>query len=377
MRIGIDARCLEWNIGGPARYLINMLRLWPRMTEKHRFVLFFQNDVPKAAFLQHGHFEHVLIKGPKWLRTRRIVAEQLLMPFAIRKHKLDLFFTPWYSAPLLNFGVKTVIGAWDITCTTHPDHYTIFDRISFGVFMPPSCKKAAGLITCSSYDAGQIQRYYGIPAERICVVPFAVEAKFTPVDDHERLKSFRQKYGLAERYILSMGIIIPRRNVDVIIDAFINIHDKYPDVGLVVIGRNLTVPFVNIEKKMKPLIDKGRGVYLSRAPEEDIVNFYRGAWYYVCTSTVDGESLMLKEAMGCGTPVITSPLLKETVGGNAVIVEDPSDRRQTAEILRKVITDFELREHYALEGLKWTQGLSWDRVAEESLKFIEGHRSCS
>lgn len=372
MRIGIDARCLEWSLGGPARYLINMLKRWPRLRPQHRYVLFFQHSVPETDLpLDHERFEHVLIRGPRLLKRRRIVGEQLLMPFAIRKSRLDVFFTPWYSAPWVTFGVKTVIGAWDIACSTHPSHYKLADIVSFGLFMPRSCRRAHGLLTCSRFDARQIERHYGVPAERICVVPYAADEKFSPADDPERLASFRKKYGLPERYILSMGIIIPRRNVDVVVDAFTDIQEAHPDVGLVVIGRNLTVPFVDIEKKMKPLVERGRGLYLVRAPEADIADFYRAAWYYVCTSTVDGESLMLKEAMRCGTPVITSPLLEETVGGNAMILKDPTDRRQTAEILERVLAAPELRDQCGREAAAWARTLSWDKVAEESLRFIE------
>ena len=80
---------------------------------------------------------------------------------------------------------------------------------------------------------------------------------------------------------------------------------------------------------------------------------------------------MLKEAMQCGTPVITSPLLKETVGGNAVILDDPTDSKQTVAVLRKVALDKQLRDYYANEGIKWMQPLSWERVARESLEFLE------
>ena len=41
MKIGIDARCLEWGRGGVARYLINMLKIWPKITNKHHFILYF------------------------------------------------------------------------------------------------------------------------------------------------------------------------------------------------------------------------------------------------------------------------------------------------------------------------------------------------
>lgn len=372
MKIGIDAQCLEWQIGGPARFLVNMLKIWPQMNKRHRFVLFFRNDIPDDDFLKNDLFEHVLLKGPRIFKTRRILAEQLLMPFAIKQNKLDLFFTPWYSAPLLSDVPKTVVGCWDISHSTHPSHYTILDRISFGIFSPRSCRQADGVLTCSQFDARQIEKYYGIPFERICVVPFAAEDKFKPADDTEEVESFRRRYGFPARYILSLGTGLPkRRNVDVIIDAFKDIYHNYPDMGLVLVGKNMTVPFVDIEGKMKPLIEKGRGFYLQRAPEDDIVNFYRGAWYFICTSTTDGESIPLKEAMQCGTPVITSPFLEETIGGNGVILSDPTDRKRTADVFRRIISDEGLREHYAAEGQKWMKSLSWEKVAKDSLEFFE------
>ncbi|MDD5129524.1 MAG: glycosyltransferase family 1 protein [Candidatus Omnitrophica bacterium] len=371
MKIGIDARCLEWNIGGVTRYLINMLKLWPQISKQHKYVLFFQNHIPQEEFLNNSLFECILIKGPKILKTRRIVGEQLLMPFAIKQAKLDLFFAPWYSAPLLSPCSKTVIGCWDVSCNSHGAHYSILERISFGFFSPRSCQKAQGIITCSQYDSRQIQKYFRIPAERICVVQFAADDKFKPVDSPDQLDTFRAKYGLPKKYILSMGIIIKRRSVDVVIDAFKEIYRDYPDLGLVVIGRNATVPFVDIQGKMQDLIEQKRGFYFLRAPEEDVANFYRGAWYYICTTTTDGESLMLKEAMKCGTPVITSTLLKETAGGNAVILDDPTDCKQTVAAFRKVALDQNLRDRYSAEGIKWMQPLSWEKVARESLQFLE------
>lgn len=370
MRIGVDARCLEWTTGGPARYVINVLERWPALVPQHRFVLFFQKGVPEGDYLRHPNFEHVIIGGPRLLQRRRIVAENLILPFAIRRARIDVLFSPWYSSPLVTFGVKTVIGAWDITCNTHPAHYTWPDRIGFGMFMPPTCRAAAGLLTCSEYDGRQLQKYFGIPADRIKVVPYAADDKFSPSSD-AHLQAFRQKYGLPERFILSMGIIIKRRNVDVVIDAFKDIHDRHPDVGLVVIGRNVTVPFVDIEQRMRPLIDKGLGLHLVRAPEEDLADFYRAAWYYVCTSTVDGESLMLKEAMKCGTPVVTSPLLEETVGGHAVILEDPTSRPQTAAVLDDILSHPERRDERGAKGRAFVNTLSWDAIAAESLRFIE------
>jgi hypothetical protein len=371
MRIGVDARCIEWKEGGPARYLANMLKLWPEMSEKHQYILFFQNYIPEYGFLQHKLFELVLMKGPGFLKTRRIVGEQVLMPSHIKKCRIDLFFTPWYSAPLAKCCPKKVVGIWDVSASSHPEHYSILEKISFGFFTRASCRQSDGVITCSDYDARQIVKYCGIPSEKIQVVHYAADEKFKPVEDQEHIKAFRKKYNFPEKYILYMGIIITRRNVDIIVEAFKDIQDEFPDVGLVVVGRNATNPYIDIEERMKPLIDKGRGFYHLRAPEEELVDFYRGAWYYMSTSTTDGESLMLKEAQKCGTPIVTSPLLKETVGGSAVILEDPTSQKQTVDVLRQVIPDQALRNQLTEDGKKWMATHSWEKVAQQCLEFME------
>lgn len=371
MRIGIDARCLEWQRGGVARYLINMLKLWPKMTNRHQFVLYFQNRIPKDDFLKNCLFEHKKIRGPRLLKTRRIIAEQLLMPFQIRQDELDLFFATCYSAPLLYNYPKTVVAVWDISYTTHPGHYALAMRIALSFFSRHSCRRAAGVITCSPFDARQIERYYRISRERICTLQLAADDKFQPLKDEKPLRDLRRKYNLPNRYLLSLGAIYNRRNVDVIIDAFKDVYCDYPDIGLVVVGRNHTRPFVDIASRMKSLIKDGRGQYLPWIPEEEIVTLYGGAWYYICVSTVDGESIMLKEAMRCGTPVITSPLLEESVGKFAVILRNPSSRRETAKIFHRIIPSRKLRERCAHEGYKWVQQMSWTKVAQESLEFLE------
>lgn len=371
MKIGIDARCLEWQRGGPARYLINMLKIWPQITDRHRFVLYFQNRVPEDEFLRNPLLELKVVPGPPWLKRRRIIVEQLLMPGPLRRDRLDLYLATWYTAPVLFSGPKTVVAAWDISYSTHPEQYRLIDRIALSPFSRHSCRLAHGIITCSYFDAGQIEQYYGIPSDRICVVQLAPEEKFRPLGDPSKLTDLRNKYNLPDKYILSLGVIHQRRNVDVIINAFKQVYKDYPDTGLVVIGRNRTVPFVDIQSMMKPLVQEGRGLYLPWLPEHELVDMYRGAWWYICTSTCDGESILLKEAMSCGTPVITSPMLKESVGKAAIIIQDPTSIAETTEVLNSVIHSQELRNKYSQDGLRWIKQFDWYKVARESLEFLE------
>jgi len=348
-----------------------MLRLWPGLNGRHEYVLYFENRVPPDAFLQQSAYEHRVVPRPAAWSGSSIPREQILLPRQIRRDGLDLFFAPWYYGPVYCPSPKTVVGIWDISYTTHRHQYPLKEGLRLSMLSRHSSRYAAGIFTCSPFDKRQIEHYYKVPSDRICALPLAPDPRFTNVKDPARIEALRRKYGLPERYILSLGVIFSRRHVDVIIDAFNVVSSEYPDIGLLVVGRNNTVPPVDIEGRMRPLAAAGRGAYIPWVPEEELMDLYHGAWFYICVSTVDGEATMLKEAMRCGTPVITSPMLEEAVGGNAVIVPDPTSREDMARTFRQIIPDAELRERCAVKGLEWSTSLSWERVAEMSLEFLE------
>jgi glycosyltransferase involved in cell wall biosynthesis len=371
MKIGIDARCLEWRRGGVSRYLINMLKIWSQLPAKHRFVLYFQNHIPDDEFLRHPAFELKLLKGSRVLRSHRILAEQFLMPSQLRSDNLDLFFATWYTAPLLYRSAKTVVAAWDISYSTHPKHYSWVHRISLGYFSRKSCERADGVITCSVFDAEQIEKYYAVPPENILTVYLAADQRFKPERNHFEIDCVREKYNLPSRFILSMGVIHNRRNVDVIINSFAQLKNEFQGFSLVVIGRNSTLPYINIEGMMRPMIQEGRALYLSWFEDEDLPALYQAAHSYICTSTVDGETIMLKEAMQSGTSVITSTLLKGTIGGHGLIIEDPESIDNTSDVLRIAMGQDPERDQRIEDGIKWSQRISWQLVADESLSFLE------
>jgi glycosyltransferase involved in cell wall biosynthesis len=89
---------------------------------------------------------------------------------------------------------------------------------------------------------------------------------------------------------------------------------------------------------------------------------------FVFPSLYEGFGLPALEAMSCGTPVVTSNIssLPEVVGDAAVLV-DPELVESIAGGMEKVLTDSDLREKLATEGLSQAHKFSWDRAARETL----------
>lgn len=370
LKIGIDARCLEWRRGGVARIIINILKYWSKSVD-HKFILYFQNYIPDDKFLRHPNFQLKLITGSKLIRKYRILAEQILMPFQLKRDNLDIFFATLYSSPLMYRSSKIVVAAWDISYTTHPKHYSFFHHLSLSIFSKKSCKIADGVITASTFDAQQINKFYEVAKEKILVTYLAPDKRFSKNIDKNEIIRVIKKYNLPSKFFLSMGVIQNRRNIDVIINSFKKIRSEFPDYNFVLIGRNYTHPFINLDNMLEDLLIEKRAIYIPWADDEDLPALYRAAEFYICTSTVDGETIMLKESMLSGTPVVTSPLLLDAIGGNGLIINDPENMHDTIKTLRLAMSKKYDRKKLIKDGIIWCRKITWKSLAKNILDFLE------
>ena len=369
IKFGIDARCLEWQRGGVSRILLSLLEQWLGYDDKIHYYLYFQNFIPEDIILKNIKITNTIINGPNILKKRRILAEQLLLPFTISKDSLDIFFSPWYTAPLLlSSRIKLFVGAWDISYSTNPRHYSFLNRISLGYFSKIACKKAFGIVTCSSFDARQIVKYYNIDASKIKILQLSANAQFNIKATKENIYSVTNKYGIEKNFLLSLGVIYNRRNIDVIIESFKIIHTKFPHKKLVIVGSNHTNPKIDINK----LIANNSNIkHIEWVDDNELPIIYQMAEAYICTSTVDGESIMLKEATLSNTPVITSPLLVDSIGGHCFVISDPENINSTIETLLDFYNkEISFKNSQVAKAHEFLKINSWENSSHSVYSFI-------
>ncbi len=370
LNIGIDARCLEWQRGGVANYLLNLLKGLPDLVKQSKIFLYFENSIPSDAFLHNSIFQLRIVTGPRLIKINPTLSYLFLMSREAKRDNIDLFFATWYCSPFCMGKIKTVVAAWDISYTTHPSHFPFKASLITSILSKKSCRESEGVITCSEYDARQISKYYGINRDDICVVSLAADDRFNDKLSDEQISSFRLKYNLPGKYILSFGAIYNRRNVDIIIKSFCLIRNRYPEFGLVVVGKNSTHPPIDIPEIISPLISEKRGVYIERIGDAELPYLYQSAYAYICTSTVDGETIQLKEAMKSGIPVITSPLLEQTIGGNGFIINDPTSVEQTSKVLSQIMDLNGEFDELVLSGIRWNNSISWKSITQTTYNFL-------
>lgn len=375
MIIGIDARSLEWQRGAVARFTFELLKRWNTKEHSNKYVLFFQNSIPEDLKFLEDNFDLHLLEGPDLLKSKRILSEQFLLPRAIKKKKCDVFLATTYSAPIF-ISCPVILCMWDITFTTYGKHYDFFNRLVLTIFARISSKLAKTIITCSEFDSEEIQKNYSIEEKKIKVIELGVPDEFFEhgKEIHHKkfdVQKFKRDKNLPERFILALGVIYNRRNIDKLIDGFTKSKlFQEQDISLVVVGRDATSPKIGVDKLMQPLIKERRGYYSEWAEECDLINYYQSSEFYVTTSKIDGESIMLKESITLGTPVITSPMLSASIGDICILVNDPDDLYDWIQTFNKINDGFFDINELSRKGLEYSKKFSWDNVEKEVTKLL-------
>jgi glycosyltransferase involved in cell wall biosynthesis len=231
-----------------------------------------------------------------------------------------------------------------------------------------SARRATAVITVSESARRDIVRIYNLDPSRVHVVHEAAAPAFRPVCDLAELNRVRRRYGLADRVILYVGTIEPRKNLPRLIDAFA-LRRRAGDLQhqLVCVGR-----YGWRSRGIGARIEHARIAdaiaYTGYVPFEDLPALYNLAEMFVFPSLHEGFGLPVVEAMACGVPVIAgrTSSLPEVAGG-AVEHVDPLDEGALGEAMVRLARSREHRDHLAALGFRRARTVSWERAARETL----------
>lgn len=386
MIIGIDARALEGARTGVGRYLINILKKWSDASG-HRFILYFKNGIPDDAVFGNN-FEAKILPSLFGIKSNFIFQHFLLPRFA-RKDKIDVLFSPSYILPW-GWKGKSIVTIHDVSYEVYPEKIPFLDRFFLKTASRHSAKTASRILTVSDFSKSEIVKYYNIDPEKIIAIHLATDDSFNSSYTSSRCHPERSEterrisglpnlfsgHGIRGNYILSVGSIFNRRHIPETIKAFSCIADKLKNLKLLIVGKNHTSPFIDIDDMVESANKRiGReAIYrLNYVDEKNLQELYQKAQLMVYLSDYEGFGLPPLESIACGTPVLVSniPVEKEIMGDAAIFVDNNQDAE---EICRKTIEFFEredLRSDLIKKGLERTRLFSWDKCARQTLEVIE------
>jgi glycosyltransferase involved in cell wall biosynthesis len=174
---------------------------------------------------------------------------------------------------------------------------------------------------------------------------------------------------LPERYILFVGTLEPRKNVQTLLQAFAHMRAEppRPDVSLVIAGGNGWGK-ENYLASVDALKLRDHVRFTGFVADDHLPDLYRGALLFVYPSLYEGFGLPVLEAMACGTPVITSDRTSlPEVAGDAALLVDPTRPEALAAAMSSVLSDSALHQALRAKGLARARAFTWDAVAQQTL----------
>jgi len=364
MRIGVNLLPFREHLAGAGRFAKNVVENLAEIDGRN-FYLFVTAESWEHFRIQRENFSQVLCPFSPKDQLLRVFWEQLILPWQLLYHQIDLLFTPSVVIPLW-IPCKTVTMIYDMIpfhrgVTKYPKSRAAYIRW----MTRRAAKRSDVVLTVSENSKREIIQFCQVPQEKILVASAGVDEKYRPLDSDELIASCRARYNLPDQFILFVGTLEPGKNIFRLIQAFrrLKSRDCIPH-RLVIVG-----PYGwEINRLLEAINDPELGGEIQIAgfiPEEDLPLVYNAADLFVFPSLYEGFGLPPLEAMACGTPVIASNVsaLSEVVGEAGLLV-DPYDVEDLASAMERVLTDQGLRAKMVQKGLERAKLFSWRRTAE-------------
>jgi len=281
--------------------------------------------------------------------------------------KIDLLHATDHLIP--NFGkVPVVATLMDAIPLSHPQWVSMKLRTVKNAMWRQTAKWATHVITISDYSRQEIEQYFDIPADKISVIPLGVDERWFHQIENETLTETRTRYGLPEKFILSVGTLQPRKNVGRVIEAYRTLPKAIrSEVALVIVGR----AGWQCEELVAGLASGAYGsnvFWLKHLPDADLLALMKLASSLAFPSLLEGFGLPVLEAFAAGTPVITSKTTSlPEVAGDAALLVDPLDIASIAAAMQLMLEDQELANSLREKGYIRAREHTWERTASMTL----------
>lgn len=352
MRIGINAALLASGGGyrqtGVSRYIGELIdALEPQLTGAERLAVMGRR-VPAIA------------SNP----SLRIVWEQTGLPLTSLAHRLNVFHGPLNVVPLA-MRTPRIVTVHDLAFLRFPDQLPRARQRYMVAATRLSARVADRIIAVSRNTADDLMHWLHLPEERIVVIPEAPSPRIQRVSATS-LNVFRMRFKIDRPYILAVGTLEPRKNLDVFLRVFASIASRIPH-QLVLVGPEGWMT----ESFHRTLLELGLGdrVRLTGfVSDSELSGWYSGADAFVFPSLYEGFGLPAVEAMTCGAPILASDTssLPEVIGDGGMLVS-PTDREAWADALERIVLDREVNEMWRRRSLQRGKTYTWDRTAAATL----------
>jgi glycosyltransferase involved in cell wall biosynthesis len=374
MRIAIDAREAAGQPTGVGRYLNGLLDQWEKPGGPDCAFTLYLDDRPTGGFAPPPDRFPVtrLRRWPDLVPGRDTLWQQVTLARRVRRDRPDVFFSPAYSLPP-RLPCPAVVTVHDISFEAHPEWFPRRQRLRRRQTCRRACRSAGLVLTVSEFSRQELMSRYGLPPDRVAVVPLAAHHRFHPREDRSAETRLRRELGIRGRIVLHAGSILNRRMVPLVLEAFAQVLRAEPDLTLVFAGENRSWPAIDLFGLAAGLGVDDRVAAPGYISDDDLAALYSAADLTIYLSRYEGFGLPPLEALASGCRVVTSAghALQENFQGLATLFQGGSAGGLAQEILDQLaLASVEPWEGRLERSRRAAERFSWPKTAGDTLGLI-------
>ena len=295
------------------------------------------------------------------------------LPRLLRRQSFDLFHGTNYEVPL-GWRGPSVLTIHDLSLFRFP--HTHERRLVWRARWrwPLMTRAARMIITPTEYIRREVVQYLKIAPEKVVAIHEAPRPTFGPQARAETLE-IRQRLGVADDFILFVGTVEPRKNLQTLVRAYAELlrqSDFAPQ--LVIAGQKGWL----VDEWLARVASSdlaGRVHFTGYVSEEELRALYASCRVFVYPSLYEGFGLPPLEAMACGAPVVASRIgSHEEVLGHAAQLFDAENATELAAVLARLLGDNGERQVLLEAGLRHAKEFTWERATHLTWEVYEEAR---
>lgn len=373
MKIGIDIRSLtDRHYSGISEYTYQLLRAIFEIDKTNSYVLFYNQA--KQASVPKFPYDNVEVQPFRYPNKIFNLSMALFSWPKIDKRMggVDILFMPNHMFSAWSDNCRAVLSIHDLSFEIFPEFFSNKSRLWLKLINTKKlCLKANKIIAVSENTKRDLKNLYKIDSEKISVIHEGIDRKFKKVTDLSILESVKRKYNLPEKFLLYLGNIEPRKNIETLISAFESVSKKHPDVKLILAG-SPSWKYKAVFKKAKHSSAANKIIFLGYIEAKDKAAIYSLAHIFVYPSFYEGFGLPPLEAMACETPTIASNTasLPEVIGQGAILIS-PNKTDDFSKSIETLLSDSHIYQQYAQRGKFQAEKFSWHTAAQQTIEVLK------
>lgn len=367
MKIAIDLTAVPKSKAGVGIYLVNLIENLQKLDDRNQYYLIIQDDDLGSFKLEKSNFEYIPVKS-KYLRNVpfRLIWEQLILPFKLKKLKVDLLHSPHYTMPYMKFA-KNVVTFHDMNFFIIPEMHTFAKRKLVNLYIWLTLRMANGIIAVSKVVAEDTKRIFKVKNKDIFVAELGVDKPF--FEDSDADEEILKSYGINGEYFLYVGTIEPRKNLVRVFTAYNNLPEEIKNRYKFVVCGSKGWMYDDVFKYVENNGLKDRVIFTGPVSHTHLPSVYKGAKLFIYASLYEGFGIPVLEAMASGIPCITSNISNmNEVAGDACYKINPYEEKQIRDAIIELLENDKLYNELKIRGIKRAQSYTWSECARKTLE---------